>query len=48
MRGRNKPKGDKTINDQNNTGKNILGVLLAAIAAVICVAIDELLKEERP
>ena len=46
MKGQDKPKGDKTIKDQDNTSKNILGVLLAAIAAVICVAIDELLKEE--
>lgn len=38
------------IKDKNwsNTEKNIIGVLLAAVAAVICVAIDELLKEEKP
>ena len=32
----------------SNTEKNIIGVLLAAVAAVICVTIDELLKEEKP
>lgn len=38
------------IKDKNwsNTEKNIIGVLLAAVAAVICVTIDELLKEEKP
>lgn len=46
MKGKDNPNGDKTIKDQNNTSRNILGVLLAAVAAVICVAIDELLKEE--
>lgn len=30
-----------------NAKKNIIGILLAAVAAAICVAIDELLKEEK-
>lgn len=38
----------KNIRETNsNAKKNIIGVLLAAIAAAICVAIDELLKEEK-
>lgn len=38
----------KNIRETNsNAKKNIIGVLLAAVAAAICVAIDELLKEEK-
>lgn len=38
----------KNIHETNgNAKKNIIGVLLATVAAAICVAIDELLKEEK-